>query len=124
MRDTHGTFDPFYGFVDTFKVKENQVAPEATSFTVTREWLEKIRAAGDAALGEDIEAAEFIHREVDALIGPEVPNRVLPMEVIADTYVEHDGGLPRGEIAMSLASSIVGDLSRAGYRIVEVSDGD
>lgn len=129
MRDTHGTFKNYF---DSYRVRWEGVdthggsmpwmegveivAPEVTSFTVTREWLEKIRA--DAGDGKGLDVVTAVNE-----ILPSKPSRVFPLDVLADMAAENNY-TERGEDSYLLAGRVVDALVRAGYLIVDGSDGD
>lgn len=128
MRDVHGVFKDYFDGLDLgTPIWEGAmegveiVAPEVTSFTVTREWLEKLRM--DAGAGSTSEVRDKVLAAVNEILPPK-SSRVLPIEVVADAWTDNWGGDRRGETAMHLASIVVGALRDHGYRIVEASDGD
>lgn len=133
MRDVHGTFKDYF---DSYRVRWEgidthegsmpriegieMVAPEATSFTVTREWLEKLRM--DAGAGSTSEVRDKVLAAVNEILPP-AKKRGFPLDVLADMATENNY-TEAVEDAYLLAGRVVDALKANGYLIVEGKDGD
>lgn len=114
MTDTHGVYKPGRGLdpatlpawerelLDSQPL-EDPLAPGATSFTVTREWLEKIRTDAEDGKCLDVVTA------VDAVLPSPKPLQ----EIIQDSLLT-----TRSQDSRSAATVLLHDLNEAGWKVV------
>lgn len=111
-----------------FAEKETTVTPSATSFTVTREFLEDVRSLLSQRMENRVEVKALVLMKVDDLIGPVVPEPKTAQQVIAEGIVRCDYHHPPedGQVEFQAAMegyqdqarSVLSALESAGFRVL------
>lgn len=110
------------------RVEDLVMAPAATSFTVTRTFLEDVRSLLSQRLENRVEVLALVLMKVDDLIGPVVPEPKTAQQVIAEGIVRSDYHHPPvdGQVEsyallegyQDQARSVLSALESAGFQVL------